>query len=295
MHLCYIDESGTIYPDNTKHYVLAGLCIPISKWKICENEISKVKAKYSLSNSEIHTGWLMWPYLEQNKINGFANMDHITRRVEVDRYRSTELLRLNKPATQKQYHKTKKNYIQSNEYTHLTFAERKSFVTEVARIIGNWGFCRIFCECIDKLHFNPLLSKYPMDEQAFEQVISRFEQFLKILSKSTHEKKYGILVHDNNPTVSKRHTQLMKHFHQAGTIWTSIENIVEIPFYVDSELTSMVQLADLCSYGIRRYLDNGEDYIFKEIFKRVDTKDGKTVGIRHFTSKECGCEICKSH
>jgi Protein of unknown function (DUF3800) len=87
----------------------------------------------------------------------------------------------------------------------------------------------------------------------------------------------------------------MKKFHQSGTLWTSIENIIETPLFVDSSLTSMIQLADLCSYALRRYCENGEEELFKLIFSRADRKDGTVVGVRHFAPSGCECLICKNH
>ena len=80
-----------------------------------------------------------------------------------------------------------------------------------------------------------------------------------------------------------------------GTLWTNIEHIIETPLFVDSELTSMVQIADLCAYCLRRYLENNESEIFKKVFKRADRRDRKVVGVRHFTDQSCSCKICISH
>jgi hypothetical protein len=141
MIFCYIDESGTPdIPGNTSRYVLAGLAMPIWKWKNCEIEIQKLKRKFSLDNAEIHTGWLLWPYLEQSKIADFERLDYAVRKYEVEKYRNTELLRLQAPKTQKQYHKTKKNYKATSNYIHLSFDERKQFVKEIAILIGSWSF-----------------------------------------------------------------------------------------------------------------------------------------------------------
>jgi len=69
MFLCYIDESGTPEsPGNTSHFILAGLAIPIDKWKSCDMDISVIKKKYSLPEVEIHTGWMLREYPEQTKI-----------------------------------------------------------------------------------------------------------------------------------------------------------------------------------------------------------------------------------
>jgi hypothetical protein len=88
----------------------------------------------------------------------------------------------------------------------------------------------------------------------------------------------------------------MKQFHKTGTLWTKeINNIIETPLFVDSELTSMIQIADLCAYALRRYLENNELELFQEIYKRADRKEEIVVGVRHFTKDSCNCEICKTH
>jgi hypothetical protein len=104
-----------------------------------------------------------------------------------------------------------------------------------------------------------------------------------------------LLIHDNNETVAKKHTDLMKQFHQKGTMWTNLKAIIETPLFVDSQLTSMVQIADVCAYALRRYLENDETELFDLIFQKADTKDGVVVGIRHYTNQRCKCKICISH
>ncbi len=87
----------------------------------------------------------------------------------------------------------------------------------------------------------------------------------------------------------------MKSFHKGGTLWTKVQNIIETPLFVDSELTSMVQLADVCAYSLRRYLEKKETHLFNEVFKIADKKDGKVVGVRHFSAPSCACLICSAH
>jgi hypothetical protein len=124
--------------------------------------------------------------------------------------------------------------------------------------------------------------------------VTRFEKLLSSIGKQGDE-CCGLLIHDNNQTIAKKHTELMKHFHKVGTLWTEINNIIETPLFVDSELTSMIQIADLCAYSLRRYLENNEEGLFNFIFKRADRKKGATVGIRHFTVRSCQCKICLTH
>jgi hypothetical protein len=177
VYFCYIDESGTPSVGNTSHYVLAGISIPISCWKACELQISKIKKQYELENSEIHTAWIARKYLEQKNIPDFEHLTYAERRSEVIKLRYLELLRLQKGKNNiKNYRQTKKNYKETEAYIHLTFAERKKFLQELADLVGNWSFARIFGECINKIHFDPVKARQSSDEQALEQLVSRYEQ-----------------------------------------------------------------------------------------------------------------------
>ena len=211
--------------------------------------------------------------------------------------RRRELLRLQSRPNHKLYQQTKKNFFKTQDYVHLTLDERRAFVLDVAKCVGGWGFARLFAECVDKVHFDPRRSTRTIDEQAFEQIVSRFEQFLQAVpcGGDQQRRSHGLLIHDNNQTVADKHTKLMKSFLRTGTFWTRVENIIETSLFVDSQLTSMVQIADLCAYALRRYLENGESEIFGEVFRRADRRNGIAVGVRHFTNVACSCEICSAH
>lgn len=294
MYLCYLDESGTPnIPGNTSHFILSGLAIPVHYWKKCDQDIYSLKERWNLRGCEIHTAWMLRHYLEQRKIPDFEKLNYNNRVLTVNRFRHQELYRLQR-SNIKNYHQTKKNYRKTKPYIHLTYDDRRKVITEFSEIIGSWGFARLFAECIDKIYFNPNKAINTIEEQAFEQVVSRFEQYLQIISASGSDIIMGLLIHDNNPTVSKRLTDLMISFHKKGTLWTQIKNIIETPLFVDSQLTCMVQAADLCSYALRRYSENNETELINNIYTRADRKDAKVVGVRHFSEGNCNCIICNS-
>lgn len=294
VYLCYIDESGTPHiPGNTSHYVLCGISIPIKYWKICDVKINKIKSKYQLKEAEIHTGWIIRKYIEQTKIPNFDSLSYADRRCEVLKLRKAEIFKLQKGNDPKAYKQVRKNYKQTDAYIHLTYQERIKFIQEIADEIGSWTYIRIFAECIDKIHFDPTKSKQSVDEQALEQIVSRFELYMSNVAKTKNgESIYGLLIHDNNETVSKKHTHLMQKFHKRGTLWTKIDHIIETPLFVNSELTSMVQIADLCALALRRYLENNETDLYNRISSRFDRRKGQIVGVRHFTSPNCTCLLC---
>jgi len=125
MYLCYVDESGTSdVPGNTSHFVLAGLSIPISRWRDCDRGIEAIKQRYALDDAEIHVAWLLRPYLEQSRIAGFESLDYDQRRSQVERFRKAELLRLQRVRNPQLYRQTRKNYRQTAAYVHLGYYEK---------------------------------------------------------------------------------------------------------------------------------------------------------------------------
>lgn len=88
---------------------------------------------------------------------------------------------------------------------------------------------------------------------------------------------------------------MMREFHRNVTLFTDIKHIIETPLFVDSHLTSMIQIADLCSFALRRYLEKNEEKLFDLVYDRADRYQNKKVGVRHFTTDSCACKICLEH
>jgi hypothetical protein len=297
MYLCYIDESGTPeVPGNSSHFILAGISLPIWHWKGADNDLAVIMGRYGLSQAEFHTAWLRRKYPEQNKVPDFQRLDWAARRFAVQQRRNARLLQLQRAGKNKTYQEEKRNYRHTSPYIHLSLDERINLTTDVADCIGGWGFARLFAECIDKLHFDPARAAgRTIEQQAFEQVVSRFERYLTNISRGLPRPVNGLLVHDNNQTVDAKHTKLMRDFHARGTLWTHINHIIETPMFVNSSLTRMVQVADLCAYSLRRFLEFNEPDLFNKIFLRADRAGEYTVGVRHYSVLACACRICVTH
>ena len=62
----------------------------------------------------------------------------------------------------------------------------------------------------------------------------------------------------------------MSSYHKKGTFLTGIHHIIETPLFVDSTLTGMVQIADLCAYALQRYAANKEDALLKPLLPSID-------------------------
>ena len=200
MFLCYVDESGTPdIPGNTSHFVLAGIAIPVEWWRACDAQVAGLKERYGLEEAEIHLGWMARGYREQETIPGFAALDRSRRRAQVAGARAAELLRLKRLPNPARYKQARKNFRQTEAYTHLTRTERETFLRELATVVGGWGQARLFADCIDKAHFASLGWGKTPDEEAFEQIVSRFERYLQNIG-GTAPPRFGLLMHDNKPT-----------------------------------------------------------------------------------------------
>ncbi len=285
MYLCYLDESGTPEPgSSTDHFVLLGLAIPADTWKQKDAQVNSLKSKYGIEDKEVHTAWMVREYPEQKIIPDFEVLDWEARRKAVLGVRA---MNLSRPRKNKQQRELLLNYRKSADYIHLTRTERVQLAEELADLLGSWSDVRIFADVHAKRH-TAGTSHY---EFAFEQVVTRFNTFLEV----THRPS-GLLVQDNNQTVARKLTQTMREFHARGTAWAKIGKIIETPMFVDSSLTSMVQLSDLCAYATRRFFEKGETNFFYRIKARIDRRDGALVGMRHFTGRyNCACEVCKEH
>lgn len=285
-----MDESGveqlTAQPP---HFVLLGIAIPAERWKSLDTAIANTKNSYGLRDVEIHTAWMHRRYIEQESVPGFADLDWSARRSAAEASivkRAGTIGVLGKKAKIKAYRRESKAI---RPYLHLTRSDRILCLKEIARELGSWNDVRIFADGISKSDFVPQRFTSPY-EMAFEQVLTRFQAFLSAVHST------GLVVHDNNSTAAPRLTKLTRKFHAEGTFYRRITDIVETPLFVDSTLTSMIQMADLCSFALRRLLDKGENQLWDLVEPRVDRVNGTCVGVRHFTGKRsCSCRICVAH
>ena len=291
-YFCYIDESGTPeLPGTSTHFVLVGVAIPLASWSEADHAISEILEKYGLADAEVHTAWMLRKYPEQRRVPNFEKLDWNSRRSAVERLRAAEIIRL-RNGRAKAHRQAKKTFAHTTAYTHLSYEKRRQVLDDISDWFSKWKSAYLFAEVIDKLHMDPTKTGRTVSEQAFEQLVTRFDTFL---AKDCKQDCLGVLVHDNNQTIAKKHTDLMRQFHENGTLWAKVGRIAETPLSVDSQLTRMVQIADLCGYALRRYVENSEDHLFERVFKRAHTFKGKAVGVRHFTKLDCECDICKNH
>ncbi len=161
--------------------------------------------------------------------------------------------------------------------------------SQALRVLSASTDVRLFGAVIHKAALSP---KDPL-EFAFEQICARFDQFLGRLHK-TGDTQRGIIVLDE----SSHETTLQGlaiDFRHHGHRWGNLHNIAEVPFFVDSRATRMIQFADLVAYALRRYYENGDSTYFDVISGKFDREGGVIHGLTHYIPRgeSCSCLACR--
>ena len=86
------------------------------------------------------------------------------------------------------------------------------------------------------------------------------------------------------------------NFRTKGHTWGTIHNVLEVPLFVDSRASRLVQLADLIAYAMFRYYEKQNSEFFDQIVRRFDANGGVLHGLVHYTpdgDHSCMCPACK--
>ena len=129
--------------------------------------------------------------------------------------------------------------------------------------------------------------------KAYEDLASRFNMYLD--DKIEHQ-KLGLVILDKS-SYETGLQNLALTIRRVGNRWgQQLRNIVEVPLFVDSAASRIIQLADHIAYAVyRRYEANDLTY-FNCIEDRFFTKDGVLHGLVHrqTMNKNCTCPACLS-
>lgn len=113
---------------------------------------------------------------------------------------------------------------------------------------------------------------------AFEQITSRFDLYLRRLYTKNKDPQRGIIVFDKSTTEQRIQT-LARDFKYSGHTWGKIQNYAEVPLFLDSKASRLIQIADLIAYALFRYYEHDDDCFFDVIKSCFDTEGGVKHGL----------------
>lgn len=309
MYLLYLDASGTPeLQDNSKHYVLVGLCMHEADWFSLDERIHKLKRKYCLAESdpaqlEIHVKQFAVTIKEQEEIPDFALMSRADRRSRVLEIRQKKI---DNESTHKGRSGRTAKYKDTDPYIHLTRNERSQLLEDAIDIIAGHDGIKLFGEAVSKSHPGMMSGNINPVKQAFTQVVSRFDKFLQKRSDWVSQGRrdqiidHGLLMLDRDANTESTIEKLFQDFRENGHPFGYMTHVIDVPFFASSAKVGGLQLADVAAYVVRRYVDRGailgshEERHFTKIFQRFDRDTlGHLHGLRHYVpANSCKCLIC---
>ena len=144
------------------------------------------------------------------------------------------------------------------------------------------------------IHISAVTSADQALRDTFEDVVQTFNSFLASLNEEGNPQK-GMLIIDGNPSTEAKYRALISDFRRMGTQYGYLGNIVDIPYFSQSEDTRLLQLADFCAYAVFRYYERGDDRFLNKIIHRFDRRSRDFAGVdglKHITQRACDCVAC---
>ena len=101
------------------------------------------------------------------------------------------------------------------------------------------------------------------------------------MDKSVHERPLQILA---------------RNFRVDGARWGHFRNLAEVPLFVDSTASRMVQLADLVAWSTFRKYELSDGRFFDNLIPLFDADGGVLHGLYHHRRmwEHCYCPACQS-
>jgi len=136
------------------------------------------------------------------------------------------------------------------------------------------GSVRLFGAVLDKQKF----SGQDIAQVAFEQLSSRFDQFLGRLYREKGDKQRGLILFDKSAT-ERRIQTLARDFKHTGHSFGVTRNYAEVPVFLDSQASRLIQLADLVAYGTFRHFEHQDSTYFDSFKHCFDSEGGVVHGL----------------
>jgi len=159
------------------------------------------------------------------------------------------------------------------KWRHIAKNDRETAISDALIIGVRQRFpqnVRLFASVLEKANF----AGQDITQVAFEQLSSRFDQYLRRMHLQGKTQR-GLIIFDKCAT-ERRIQTLAREFKISGHSFGKTRNFAEVPVFVDSQASRLIQLADLVAYAIFRHYEYG-DSMFYDIISHCFDSDGGVV------------------
>ena len=165
-------------------------------------------------------------------------------------------------------------FVGRNMWRRIEKEQRINAIKDALKLIDGKRI-RIFASVVRKSALpdedNPL-------DYAFEQLISRFDHFLARLHSEFDNMQRGLVIFDKTKAENDIQSTT-RLFTSDGHRWGRLKNMAEVPMFIDSKATRLVQLADLVAYAIYRKYEKEDEEFFEIIRDKFDSNNRRIHGL----------------
>lgn len=181
------------------------------------------------------------------------------------------------------------------EWSHVPIADRRQLIRAVFRHLARWSAPsgrapKFFAVAVHK----PSRPGRDPTELAHEEIFMRFDEFLTRLHNAGESHRSLVVADDSS---YERLVQgWVPRWKRSGTRGGRLHSFAEVPLYVDSEVSRLVQAADFVAWATWNYYEHGHPEFFERLHERFDADSGVQHGVVHLSRRHrrCACQACAS-
>lgn len=171
---------------------------------------------------------------------------------------------------------------------------REGMIAQALVLLTHQSSVSLFAVIVDRQAASP---RDPV-ELAFEEICNRFNLFLNRANnrERNHDNtQRGLIVMDETKHEEPLQA-LARHFRLNGARWGKFRNLAEVPLFVNSKASRLVQLADLVAHATFRKYEYSDGRLFDPILPKFDAEGGVIHGLVHYRDirTPCYCPACMS-
>jgi hypothetical protein len=124
-------------------------------------------------------------------------------------------------------------------------------------------------------------------ERTFEELYLRFNGFLQ--RPDVHDQRELGLVVADEAKYEKVLQPMVRQWRDLGTRRGRVRQVVEVPLFVDSKATRLLQLADFVAHAVYELYERNDDSLVKPLLMAFDGAGGVMHGLVHLTQRHTSC------
>ena len=166
-------------------------------------------------------------------------------------------------------------YSAKHDWSGIAPADRVQALVDVLSQLGNKQLkLRVFASVIEK----SLVPVNQILQQSFEAVAHPFDQYLADMWTRRQDPQRGLVICDK-ASYEQKFQALSSLFKHQGHRHGRLRNFAEVPLFLDSKASRLIQMADLIAYWIFRYYQSKDDRGFRLIEPFILRRANQLAGL----------------